>query len=103
MVVPTEQETSFTTKNGSPTSPEGRFLSPFVQRRREVAHPVPTKDILQLIPQATMLPGPIVEISPPSPIPPFLLAQNLCPKDITRSDITSWKHRQCTCMYLSHI
>ena len=89
MVAPTEQETSFTIKNGGPTSPEGRFLSPFMQRRREVAHPVPTKDFLQLNPQATMLPGPSVVTCPLSPIPPFLLAQNQSPKDIARSDITS--------------
>ena len=64
------------------------FLSLFVHRRREVAHPVLTKGFLQLSPEAAILPGPRVETRPP-PVPPFLLAQNLSPKDIARSDITS--------------
>jgi len=39
--------------------------------------------------EATMLPGPSVETHPPPPVPLFLLVQNLSPKDIARSDITS--------------
>jgi len=39
--------------------------------------------------EAAMLPGPRVETHPPPPVPPFLLAQNLSPKDIAGSDITS--------------
>ena len=35
------------------------------------------------------LPGPRVETHPPPPVPPFLLAQNLSPKDLAGSDITS--------------
>jgi len=62
---------------------------PFTQRRREMAHPVPIKGFLQLSPEAAMIPGPRVETHPPPPVPPFLLAQNLSPKDIARSDITS--------------
>ena len=54
MVTCTEQENSFTARNGDPTWPEGCFLSPFVQRRREVAHPVLIKDFLQLSPEAAM-------------------------------------------------
>ena len=48
MVVVTEQEDSLTARNGGPTCPEDHFLSWFVQRRREMAHPVPTKGFLQL-------------------------------------------------------
>ena len=69
--------------------PEGYFLSPFMQRRREMAHLGLTKGFLQLSPEAATLPGPRVETHPPPPVPPFLLAQNLSPKDIAGSDITS--------------
>ena len=64
-------------------------LSSFVHRRREMAQPGLTKGFLQLSPEAAMLPGPRVETRPPPPVPPFLLAQNLSPKDIAGSDITS--------------
>jgi len=33
MVAPTERENSFTARNGGPTWPEDRFLSPFMQSR----------------------------------------------------------------------
>ena len=72
-----------------PACPEDYFLSPFVQRRREMAHPVPTKGFLQPSPEAAMLFAPFRCTHPHSPIPPFLLKQNLSPKDIARSDITS--------------
>ena len=65
------------------------FLRPFMHRRREMAHPVLTKGFLQLSPEAAMLPGPRVETHPPPPVPPFLLVQNLSPKVIAGSDITS--------------
>ena len=45
--------------------------------------------LLQLSPEAAMLPGPRVETRSPPHVPPFLLAQNLSPKDIVGSDITS--------------
>ena len=48
-----------------------------------MAHPVLTKGFLQL--SRAMLPGPGVETH----VPPFLLVQNLSPKDIAGSDITS--------------
>jgi len=48
-----------------------------------------TKGFLQLSPEAAMVPGLSVETHPPPPVPPFLLVQNLSPKDIARSDITS--------------
>ena len=86
MVTPTDWENSFTARHGWP---EDHFLSPFVQRRREMGHPVLTKGFLQLSPKAAMLPGPSVK---PTYLPgPFLLVQNLSPKDIAGSDITSWQ------------
>jgi len=54
-----------------------------------MAHPMLFKDLLQLSPEAAMLSRPIVETHPPPPVLPFLLAQNLSPKDIAGSDITS--------------
>jgi len=54
-----------------------------------MAHPVLTKGFLQLSIEAVMLPGPRVETRPPPPVPPFLLAQNLSPKDTAGNDITS--------------
>jgi len=89
MVAPTEQENSLTARNGGPAWPEDLFLSLFMHRRREMAHPGLAKGFLQLSPEAAMLPGPRVETHPPPPVLPFLLAQNLSPKDIARSDITS--------------
>jgi len=65
------------------------FSKPVLHRRKEMAHPVLTKGFLQLSPEATMLSGPRVETHPPPPVPSFLLAQNLSPKDIAGSDITS--------------
>jgi len=84
MVAPTGRENSFTARNGGPTWPKDRFLSLFVHRRRELI-----KGFLQLSPEAAMLPGPRVETCPPPPVPPFMLVQNLSPKDIAGSDITS--------------
>ena len=89
MVAPTEQENSLTARNGGPTWLEDRFLSLFVHMRRELAHPGLTEGVLQLSPEAAMLPGPRVETHPPLPVPPFVLVQNLSPKDIAGSDITS--------------
>jgi len=53
-----------------------------------MAHPGLTKGFLQLSPEAAMLPGPRIETRQPPPVPSFLLAQNLSPKDIAGSDIT---------------
>ena len=49
----------------------------------------PSWSFLQLNPEAAVLPGPRVETHPPPPVPPFLLAQSLSPKDIAGSDVTS--------------
>jgi len=54
-----------------------------------MAHPVPIRGFPQLSPEAAMLPGPSVETCLPPPVKPFLLAQNLSPKDIAGSDTTS--------------
>jgi len=54
-----------------------------------MAHTVPTKGFLQQSPEVAMLPGPSVETCPPPSVLPFLLAQNLSPRDIAGSDITS--------------
>jgi len=48
-----------------------------------------TKGFLQLSPEAAMLPGPRVETHPPPSVPPFLLVQNLSPKNSAGSDITN--------------
>jgi len=53
-----------------------------------MANPVPTKVIPQLSPEAAMLPGPRVETHPLPPVPPFVLGQNLSPKNIAGSDMT---------------
>ena len=54
-----------------------------------MAHPVLTKGFLQLSPEAAMLPGLSAETRPPPPVTPFLMAQNLSPKDIAGNDVTS--------------
>ena len=94
---PLQRENRLTARNGGPTCiwPEHHFLSSFVQRRREMAHPVLAKGFLRLSPEAAMLPGPRVESHPPPPVPPFLLAQNLSPKDIAGSDIASCMTHIC--------
>ena len=53
----------------------------------EMAFPVPTKSFLQTSPDTAMLFAPFWCTHPPPPILPFLLKQNLSPKDIARSDI----------------
>ena len=49
----------------------------------------PRSSFLQLSPEVATFSGLSVETHPPPPVPPFLLVQNLSPKDIARSDITS--------------
>jgi len=67
-----------------------------------MAFPVPTKSLLRTNPDAAMLfapirvhpptsPCPTLSAHPPPPVPPFLLTQNLSPKDIARSDIMKLK------------
>ena len=59
------------------------FLTPYTPKRTEMALPVPTKSLLRTSPDAAMLFAPFGWTHPPSPVPPFLLTQNLSPKDMT--------------------
>ena len=58
-----------------------------------MALPVPTKSLLRTSPDAAMLFkfAPFGCTNPPPPLPPFLLMQNLSPKDIAGSDIMKLK------------
>ena len=56
-----------------------------------MALPVPTKAYLQVSPDTAMLFAPFGCTHPPPPVPPFLLTQNLSPKDIAGSDIMKLK------------
>jgi len=79
--------------NGGPTRWYHLSLTPFTPKRTEMALPVPTKSLLETSPNAAML---FWCTHPPPPIMPFLLKQNLFPKDIARSDImkkVSWRKR----------
>ena len=58
-------------------------------KRMEMALPVPTKSLLKTSPDAAMLFAPFG--STHLPVPPFLLTQNLSPKDIAGSDIMKLK------------
>jgi len=60
-------------------------------KRTEMALPVPTKSLLRTSPDAAMLFAPFGCTHPPPPVPPFLLTQNLSPKDIAGSDIMKLK------------
>ena len=53
--------------------------------------PVPTKLLLKTSPDTAMLFAPFGCTHPPPPVPPFLLTQNLSPKDIAGSDIMKLK------------
>ena len=57
----------------------------------EMALPVPTKSLLKMSPDVAMLFAPFRCTHPPPPVPPFLLTQNLSPKDIAGSDIMKLK------------
>ena len=88
MAAPTEQEISFTARNGGPTRPEDHFLRPFMQRRREMANRMLTRGYLQLSPEAAMLLGPRVETHPPPPVPPFLEL-----KSKSQGPCWNWHHK----------
>ena len=56
-----------------------------------MALPVPTKSLLRTSPDTAMLFASFECTHPPPPVLPFLLTQNLSPKDIAGSDITKLK------------
>ena len=56
-----------------------------------MALPVPTRLLLNMSPDTAMLFAPFGCTHPPPPVPPFLLTQNLSPKDIAGSDIMKLK------------
>ena len=61
-----DREKRFTGRNGGPTRQEDCFLSPVVQRRREMDHPSPTKSFSR--PRREMVhPAPTKSFSRPSP------------------------------------
>ena len=57
----------------------------------EMALPVPTKSFPKRIPEMPMLSTPFGCTHPPPPVLPFLLMQNLSPKDMAGSDIIKLK------------
>ena len=61
-------------QTGAPKRPENYFLSPFVQKRREMAHSVQSRPSEK---QPCMLIQHSTETRPPFPAPPFQLMQNL--------------------------
>jgi len=60
-------------------------------KRIEMALPVPTKSFVQPSPDAALLFAPFGCTYPLPTVPPFLLKQNLSPKDIAGSDIMKLK------------
>jgi len=60
-------------------------------KRIEMAFPVPTKSLLKTSPDAAMQFAPSECTHPHPPVLPFLLTQNLSPKDIAGSDIMKLK------------
>ena len=80
------QSESFTARNGGPTWPDD-FSKPIHAKEERNGL---TKGFLQLSPEVAMLPGPSVETCPPPPVPLFLLAQYLSPKDISRCRDRPW-------------
>jgi len=60
-------------------------------KRTEMVLPVPTKSLLKMSLNTAMLFAPFGCTYPPPPVLPFLLTQNLNPKDIAESDIMKLK------------
>ena len=72
--------------NGAPTREEEWFRHTFVLAMWEMVQPVPIKAILHPAKAADMRTTPYASDSPPPPIPPFLLVQNLSSKWIVPTD-----------------
>jgi len=83
LLVQTEKKTEM----GVLQSERPVFLSPFVHRRIEVTHPVPTKVFLKLSTDMAILFAPFGRTHPPPPLPPFLLMDYLSPREI--AEVTS--------------
>ena len=66
---------------------EGLFLSPFVQRKTEMAHLVSTKNFLKPELSHGRAVFALWVNSPTSPVPPFLLTWNQSPKTV--AEVTS--------------
>ena len=77
--------------NGGPTRQDSYFLSPVMPKMAEMALPVPTKTFLSRSPDTAMLFAPSGCTHPPPLVPPFLLSQNLSPKDIAGSHMMKLK------------
>jgi len=75
MTARADQENTATVRNGGPTMIEDCFLSQFMERGREMAHPKLIKAFLQPSQEAAMLFAPFGYTHQPPPVPPFLLAQ----------------------------
>jgi len=60
-------------------------------KRIEMDLPVPTKLLLKMSLDTAMLFAPFRCTHPSLPVPPFLLTQNLSPKDISGSNIMKLK------------
>ena len=56
-----------------------------------MALPVLPKSLLKMSPDTAMLFAPFGCTHPPPPVPPYLLTQNLSPKDIAQNDIMKLK------------
>ena len=72
---------------GGPTRKDSLFLNPYMAKRTESTFLAPTKAFLQLSHDMAMLFAFCRLTFPPPPVPPFLLPQNLPPKDIARSEL----------------
>ena len=66
-------------QNGAQQAQTSVYKSPFMQRRGEMAYPVPPRPFY---PEAAMLSQPNSETQPPPPAPPFVLEQNSSPRSM---------------------
>jgi len=80
----------------------GLFLQPIGVKEERNGPPSANQGI-QLNPDLTMLFLPWGWTHTSYLDQPFLLMQNLSPKDITRSNITRWKYAVCRGLYLDEV
>ena len=79
------------TGNGGPTRQDSYFLSPFMPKNGGNGPPSANQDLSIAEPRH----GHAVCTHPPPLVPPFLLSQNLSPKDIAGCDIMKLKVSRC--------